>query len=194
MKLYFILFMLLPSAALAADGSSIDVHVYINTVIALIALGLAIYEGWSNRKHNKLSVKPKIDAAISFLFKDGEFIFSIINNGLGPAIITSVKIFVGTDEVDSNLSLNNRFKKAIQLVAPGLMGHGRLSSIDIGFSITANREHKFADLACDFQNYVIKSKTTEAELKNNLDKITYHIEYESIYGEKFFLDSSNSGW
>jgi hypothetical protein len=53
--------------------------------IALCALFLSIYEGCSNRKHNRLSVKPLI-LLDSGLDETGSG-FRIRNSGLGPALI-----------------------------------------------------------------------------------------------------------
>jgi len=53
--------------------------------IALCALFLSVYEGCSNRRHNRISVKPLIvlDSGIN---ESGSG-FRIENSGLGPALI-----------------------------------------------------------------------------------------------------------
>lgn len=64
-------------------------------VIAFAAIGLAIWEGAENRRHNRLSVQPRLGAEIN-TGRDtaGEFVsMSIENTGLGPAVVTSFHIY-----------------------------------------------------------------------------------------------------
>ena len=60
--------------------------------IAAIALGLSIWAGREQRKHNKLSVKPFLD-----ILADDKRIH-IENVGLGPARITSIEAIVDDEE------------------------------------------------------------------------------------------------
>jgi hypothetical protein len=64
-------------------------------VIAITAIGLAFWEGAENRRHNRLSVKPRIGAEINTGRDDGgEFVkMSIESTGLGPAVIKTFRIY-----------------------------------------------------------------------------------------------------
>ncbi len=64
-------------------------------VIAIIALRASIRSGEETRKHNKLSVRPllSIDNAMSEVGNRGFYSIRLSNCGIGPAIITDVKLF-----------------------------------------------------------------------------------------------------
>lgn len=53
------------------------------TVIALCALGVSVYEGYSGRLHRRLSVRPYVSFA--FYYNKAGAHFSLDNYGLGPA-------------------------------------------------------------------------------------------------------------
>ena len=62
--------------------------------VAFVALFVAIWQGVETRKHNHLSVIPHLDITIvSKEPESGKGGVRIINDGVGPAIIRSVKMF-----------------------------------------------------------------------------------------------------
>ena len=69
--------------------------------IALIALLLALWEGYQNRRHNKLSMKPN-------LYFEGHLVrgepigLFLVNGGVGPAIILSARLWLDGVEVEDN--------------------------------------------------------------------------------------------
>ena len=67
-------------------------------VIAVVSIIIAIWQGIETRKHNRLSVQPKLDISYSLDYKDSLAQLSITNNGLGPAIIEDA-----TATIDSTL-------------------------------------------------------------------------------------------
>ncbi|WGF93987.1 hypothetical protein [Aequorivita marisscotiae] len=75
------------------------------TIIAIIALGISIWQGIVTRNHNKLSVKPILHFTSGPLpyENDGNIVYqiSIGNDGLGPAIIKSYKILYDSVEITS---------------------------------------------------------------------------------------------
>ncbi|MBB6244896.1 hypothetical protein [Rhodanobacter sp. MP1X3] len=68
-------------------------------VIALCALGFSIQQGFASRKHDRLSVRPKLDWTSSWVY--GKAVrLSLRNNGLGPAVIGAMTVtFDGIDYV-----------------------------------------------------------------------------------------------
>ena len=54
-------------------------------LIALVGLGLSLWEGFENRGHNRLSVRPKM--TFSYFYDDKEVWYELQNRGLGPAVI-----------------------------------------------------------------------------------------------------------
>jgi hypothetical protein len=65
----------------------------IGICIAIIALAISIYEGYSNRKHNRLSIKPKLDIQLDWGLESESGLF-VYNRGLGPAQIKSFQILL----------------------------------------------------------------------------------------------------
>lgn len=72
-------------------------------VIALTAIGLAVWEGLENRRHNRLSVQPRIGGDIQ-PGSDGQREFlrlGIENNGLGPAVLTAYRVYIDGELQDT---------------------------------------------------------------------------------------------
>jgi hypothetical protein len=63
-------------------------------LIAASALGLATWQGFIARRHNKLSVSPHLTFFTAFSDNDPHFSIDIKNNGLGTAIITSYEVMI----------------------------------------------------------------------------------------------------
>jgi len=61
-------------------------------VISLCALGLTIWQGYITRKHNKLSVQPKLGTENELI--NGMFFYKISNKGLGTACVKKVDYFI----------------------------------------------------------------------------------------------------
>lgn len=57
-------------------------------IVAICALGLAVYEGRANRRHHRMSVTPHI-TSYRGLSREG-FRFELRNVGIGPAIFTRI--------------------------------------------------------------------------------------------------------
>jgi hypothetical protein len=69
--------------------------------VALSAVGVSIWQGLIARKHAKLSVKPWLE----FVWKDkknqpASGNLTLANNGLGPAIVTEVRVAINDGSLD----------------------------------------------------------------------------------------------
>lgn len=62
--------------------------------VALAAIGLAVWEGWENRVHNRLSVVPKLDGTRDFDMLEQRFSLNMISSGLGPAVVRDSWLYV----------------------------------------------------------------------------------------------------
>ncbi len=72
------------------------------TIIALAALGVACLTAWTQRRHNRLSVRPKITL---FTYTDanaghGRFIVEARNAGLGSAIVHRAQVWLDGSPVN----------------------------------------------------------------------------------------------
>lgn len=84
-------------------------------VIALAAIGLTAWEGIENRRHNRLSVRPRLDADIES-GRDGSEHFvrmAIEGTGLGPAVISTFRIYFDGVAQDSASATSSRWQKAL---------------------------------------------------------------------------------
>jgi hypothetical protein len=62
--------------------------------VALAAILLAVWEGFENRRHNRLSVVPNVDASRNFDMRGQKFDMGLLSSGLGPAVVQDLRIFV----------------------------------------------------------------------------------------------------
>ena len=85
------------------------------TVIAVVSLGVSVFEARATRKHNRLSVQPLLGLTTRFPV-GGTARLRLSNSGLGPAKIVSSRLMVdgkprgdfsrpGVDELRSGLSV-----------------------------------------------------------------------------------------
>jgi len=71
----------------------------IKTILAICAISLTIWQGASNRKHNRLSTRPHLTLTSNTLVKDVFYSADLKNDGLGPAFIKDISIFLDDKEV-----------------------------------------------------------------------------------------------
>lgn len=154
----------------------------VSLLVACLALGLTIWQGRATIRHNKLSTRPMIEVNRLY-YKRGLREVIIKNNGLGPAILTSLKVMLN-DKVIVEAQNNDRceqndmtdFIKKIQLIK---YPYSTLSP-SIGRSILAGEEVTLFT----FEKDGLDSEALRVlyELDSELD---IQIEYESIYKDKF---------
>jgi hypothetical protein len=75
-------------------------------IIAVVAIGLAMWEGTENRRHNRLSVVPRLGGGIDTgRNPDGEYVrLSVENTGLGPAVITLFRVHFDGEWQDTTVT------------------------------------------------------------------------------------------
>ena len=154
----------------------------VSLLVACLALGLTIWQGRATIRHNKLSTKPMIEVNRRY-YKRGLREVIIKNNGLGPAILTSLKVMLNDKvivEAQNNDGCEQNdmtdFIKKIQLIK---YPYSTLSP-SIGRSILAGEEVTLFT----FEKDGLDSEALRVlyELDSELD---IQIEYESIYKDKF---------
>ena len=146
-------------------------------LIALAAIGLAAWEGLENRRHNRLSVKPRIGAEIdSGRDGSGEYIrMSIESTGLGPAVIHTFRVYFdgvlqdthdGPDTSVWQSALEAFGTSGTQINARGI---GR------GYYLPAGSRHLL------FEARRPRSDATAPPLASNLGRLALQICYCSVY-------------
>ncbi len=78
-------------------------HDLSSLLVALLALYIAIRNARVQREHQRLSVKPKLICWRIFRGPSHKLYgFKLINNGLGPAEITSIQLYLDGSIIDSD--------------------------------------------------------------------------------------------
>ena len=146
-----------------------------SAAIALLAFGVAIWQGWIARAHNILSVTPLLHINIDDT--DG-LKYSIENHGLGPAIIKSFVIRVG----------NNVYENPVRNPYPEVIKSINLCGMEYEYFLPTNDSAllpdnpkillslKFTGINSDVYSY------SQVE-----EKIEFEFQYQSIYKNKTFI-------
>lgn len=160
--------------------SHISLSDFASTIIALCALIFTVWQSRKQRIHDRLSVKPHLDILEqrNHFGSEVSFCLEIKNNGLGPAIIRSHKIYKGSEgtkdyelvedleaELNEMLDLNTVYT----------------SELHPNFGLSANTSHPYL---------LVKIESNDPEASDQLRSALYckyniEIEYESMYGERF---------
>lgn len=69
----------------------------LTVVVAVAAIALSVWEGYENRRHNRLSVLPQLENRTSTHREAPDTLYTLryalANTGLGPAFLTNILIF-----------------------------------------------------------------------------------------------------
>lgn len=145
-------------------------------IIALASLYVAVQQTRLTRKHNQLSVRPLL-ALYRKEFKNLPIEYSVINHGLGPAVVVEYEVFVDDKKIeapDGNIVLAALDRMSIS--RENVQGH-LLASKEVlmtGHEITLL---KFSESAND--------EDTFKDLLGKLPRLKFKLKYESIYQESF---------
>lgn len=163
------------------DLSNSDVIAISAIVIALASLLVAVWQAALTRKHNKLSVKPHL--TLESVMSTGHDIEVLLcNNGIGTACLKSFNIVIeGKRHNISNVyDLNSLLKRDnfhLDKTNVSFYPYTGNNTIRAGDSVTLLH---FAGSASDT---IIAS-----DIVIELGLMTFQIEYECLYGERYLLD------
>lgn len=135
--------------------------------IAILALAISLWQGFEERRHNRLTVKPLLN--FETISHNQTKSIRLSNNGLGPAVIKGFYVYLDGQKIDANIE--NPWSKVMK--KRGLEGQ-----------ISQMWYLAEASILKPEQSYVLL--TWPAELRQNL-QIQVAIEYESIYSQNYTL-------
>ena len=150
----------------------------ITLLIAVAAIGLAIWEGAENRRHNRLSVLPRLGAEINSGRESGtEYVrMSVESTGLGPAVITAFRIYLdGTLQEPVQVSGTSPWQKVIDAFAAegtSINAH----AFGSGYFFPAGRQHVLFEARRPDTAAVNAQK-----LSDSLGRLALQVCYCSIY-------------
>ncbi|MGD8779550.1 MAG: hypothetical protein PVH88_11390 [Ignavibacteria bacterium] len=143
--------------------------------ISLCAFGVAIWQGFITRTHNKLSVRPLLN--FSTRFTEDEFVLKLENQGIGPAIISTFDIKFSSSKIG-----NNPHEIAVKLCE-------ELDIIHLGCSINFPSKNHVLSAGDEYEIFKTSGFNNDNNVKeriyNDMLLLEIKIEYMSMYNEKF---------
>ena len=151
--------------------------------IALVALGFSIWQGRKTIQHNKLSVTPHIDFISFFDTQSKMLIYKVLNNGIGPAVIEKVSIFI-SGKLMEDFSIEGFTK---------VLSSSGLSKVKLSIEFARFSDVLFLNVNSDI---VMLRLFDIQELTEHVDKLysfyqSVHIEikYRSLYKVHYFSEN-----
>lgn len=149
--------------------------------VAVLALGLTIWQGTLTRKHNRLSVRPHLvietDSGVH------EFEVKLTNNGLGPALIKRINVVV--DGKPSSQDKESRFESLLKSLFENIDSEVETTEFGDNYVMAEKESVKIMKITFTGNN-----KPDPSAIKARLNSADLLIEYESFYNEPFKLDTS----
>lgn len=87
-----------------------DMLPWLAFAISFSSLGFTIFQGMETRRHNRLGVEPYVVVGHFGGMNHPEFGIEVINNGLGPAVLTEREIVVKGQHIENEEGLRNALK------------------------------------------------------------------------------------
>lgn len=165
------------SAKSSEQWSNSDKIATLSGLVALIALGVSFWQGYLARDHNKRSVTPYL--SLDMDTRDGhEINLSLKNEGLGPAIITSMVVRYSNDEYQEPGI--EEFRKILRAMGVDIRKNPCTSDIPLtGKAIGAQQTWSVLTFLGSSGDVAHHAKVVAA-----LPSFLVTISYESIYGDK----------
>jgi len=154
-----------------------------SAIVAGSALIVTVWSAWATRRHHRLSVRPHISKLTEVETSGKKAGFVIVNSGLGPALIKSIRIFVdGEEHIIKRPSHWKDLIDKLDLPMDGFKYYiiGEKDAINAG-----SRELLL-------QIFFPTEMSNHDKILRELQRIKVVINYESMYGEKFSLSSRSS--
>lgn len=152
----------------------------ISAVPAFIALWFTFKQNGLSKKHNRLMVKPHLDDLVHEDIHKFQYRYSILNNGIGPAVIVDIKISIDGVLIDSEIDLPGILKIVFPDMVDEQFGH---ESIAVGSYLSPGKKISMLTINC-------ASKEILLEVKEELySRARLVVVYQSVYGDKQVFQS-----
>jgi hypothetical protein len=145
-------------------------------LIAVVAIVLAAWEGLENRRHNRLSVQPRLGGEYSSgRAGDSQYVrIAVENTGLGPAVIKSFRMYLDGREVTRGDEADrSRWNEIIAAVASDGM-QVNAHAFGAGYFFPAGREYLLFEAR--------GPKPDTGSISDIADRLGIDVCYCSIYG------------
>lgn len=158
-------------------------------LIGICALGISIWQGYETRKNYHLSVIPNISVQ-NYFVNSFEYVGIVLKNtGIGPAIISKFYVKIDGQTIvkkeEFSLELNKfidiqkkEFKSKDIEHIKFLWGEINDSIIPVGSEVPL----------IWVENKNLIDEENEQFIEETIEKISFYIEYKSLYGEVYYFD------
>lgn len=156
-------------------------------IIAVCALAFTAYQAHLSRRHNRLSVAPRLS---TFSYRNsengiGRLQVDLSNNGLGPATIDLYQIEL--DGVAQDFETSEQAHLFIQDLVGSIGIKNSISSLLPGHIISAGETATIVDLY-----FWENAGEGWSHIDSIADRLSLRIKYSSMYGEKLEYHSINT--
>jgi hypothetical protein len=153
-----------------------------SSVIALCALFLTIWQAYLIRRHNRLAVTPFLITRTDANYDDDHYRIELLNNGIGPARITSFGINVKGEEIRGEAS--EKIENTLKILFIGYSYTSSTGFLKPGYMMAPNERCVLVDI-----QFADATAPTRQEVEAKAGSVQVIIDYESIYGGKFSLNT-----
>lgn len=160
-------------------------------LVSVITLIIFIYQTNLMRDQNYISVLPYLSISTSSDQENYTFKLNLQNNGLGPAIIESVKMTY-KDSIYNIADYGNEIITFFRTIEPALDTITNVSSatLDIGMAIPPNETYNAMSIYGSPDNFALIIITLERLIADGLE---YEIIYKSILEERWRIHNDTKG-
>lgn len=158
--------------------SNSDVIAIAAAAIALCALGATLWQAHIARRHSRLSVRPYLDEHVGRSANE-PFRLSIVNSGLGPAIVTRSSVLVDGKEFEVGAVVD---WPAFARFAHDLPSEMQWTLMTTGTVVPPGSQVDIVKWSADFN-----SPSEHRAVHNKLGRVGLLVSYKSMYDEYFSL-------
>src|SRR5262249_22034286 len=153
--------------------------VALTTLLAVVAIGLAAWEGIENRQHDHLSIAPRLDGSVGLSRESVSL--GLSSNGLGPAVIKQFRIYLD-GKVIHDAAVDSTAVSPWQNMMPLLNAenyNATANAYGIGSLLRAGQDYEMFRVGARDT-----SKLKEGELLKLIDRIGIEVRYCSMYNDQ----------
>lgn len=155
-----------------------DVIAIAAVLVAIFALVATVWQGWTARKHNRMSVRPALDY-IDMRDSPAALGLAIVNRGLGPAIVDGIEITVDGQKF---VQMDSEYKAFVAHRVHNYGADGQFQSLASGSPISVGQSIVLFRIQVPHERDERLLAATRF-----LSRIEFQIAYSSMYGERYTL-------
>ena len=159
--------------------SNSDIIAIAAVATAVCALVATLWQACIARRHSRLSVRPHLDDHV-WRSAGQPFRLSVVNSGLGPAIVTRSSILIDGAEFEVGADVD---WPAFAYFSPDLPREMQWTLMTIGTVISSGNQIDIVKWPVEFE-----SATEHRAVHNTLGRVGLLISYKSMYDEHFSLN------